>query len=78
MSADAKLNLLVFADGTGNKGGETPDTNVFRLLNAVDRRSENVEQRTHYDVGVGTSSFKPDGPEQTITRAATRSGCAMV
>ena len=30
-------NLVICADGTGNKGGHTPDSNVFRLYEAIDK-----------------------------------------
>lgn len=45
-------NIVVFSDGTGNKGGTTEDTNVFKLYNAVKGLDE---QFTYYDNGVGTS-----------------------
>ena len=51
------LNLILCSDGTGNKGGSTPDTNVFKVFNAVDIHNECVEQRTFYDVGIGTSEL---------------------
>ena len=52
-------NLIVFSDGTGNRGGKTRGTNVWRLYNLVDRHTTDPEQRTIYDDGVGTESFKP-------------------
>lgn len=63
MSVDGKrtgpLNLILCSDGTGNKGGATPDSNVFKTYNAVNIHTEGnqPEQRTFYDVGVGTSDF---------------------
>ena len=33
------LNLVLCSDGTGNKGGSTPDSNVFKVYNAVDIHS---------------------------------------
>jgi uncharacterized protein (DUF2235 family) len=53
-------NIILCADGTGNRGGETPDTNVYRMYHAVDihqpKRKRN--QITFYDNGVGTSTNK--------------------
>ena len=33
-------NLVLCADGTGNKGGTTPDSNVFKIFNAVEIRKK--------------------------------------
>lgn len=52
-------NLLVFSDGTGNRGGITRGTNVWRLYNLVDIHSATPEQRAIYDDGVGSEDFKP-------------------
>ena len=30
-------NLIVCSDGTGNKGGSTPSSNVYRVYKAVDK-----------------------------------------
>ena len=30
-------NIVICSDGTGNRGGKTRDTNVWRVFNAVDR-----------------------------------------
>jgi len=53
-------NIILCADGTGNRGGETPDTNVYRMYQAVDlhQPERKREQITFYDNGVGTSSNK--------------------
>lgn len=51
-------NLIVFSDGTGNSGGKTRGTNVWRLYNLVDIHSTYPEQRTFYEDGVGTEEFK--------------------
>jgi len=51
-------NLVLFSDGTGNKGGDGADTNVFRLYHAVNRSKPKDgarEQITFYDNGVGTA-----------------------
>ncbi len=57
-------NIILFSDGTGNKGGTGSDTNVFKLYHAIktikpaDAGSSKVvrEQICFYDNGVGTSS----------------------
>ncbi len=51
----APRNLFLFADGTGNAGGNTRNTNVYRLYESIDRTPGTPEQRTFYDDGVGTS-----------------------
>jgi len=53
-------NIILCADGTGNRGGETPDTNVYRMYHAVDIHQPKRErnQITYYDNGVGTSTNK--------------------
>lgn len=51
-------NILLFADGTGNKGGYTPDSNVYKMYNAIEIHDKNVTQYTYYDNGVGTSTNK--------------------
>ncbi|MEM7428669.1 MAG: DUF2235 domain-containing protein [Pseudomonadota bacterium] len=65
--------LLLFSDGTGNQGGTTPDSNVYKLYNAIDihcheeidafgnkkdKADIHDQQITFYDKGVGTSSNK--------------------
>ncbi|MFC1602942.1 DUF2235 domain-containing protein [Pseudomonadota bacterium] len=51
--------IILCADGTGNQGGVTPDTNVFRIFNDVAKKDKNgIKQITYYDKGVGTSSNK--------------------
>lgn len=51
-------NLIVCCDGTGNRGGVTPDSNVYRVFNGIQRRSNAVKQVAYYDDGVGTDSNK--------------------
>ena len=53
-------NIILCADGTGNRGGETPDTNVYRMYHSVERHQpeRQREQITFYDNGVGTSTNK--------------------
>ena len=51
-------NIILFADGTGNKGGYTPSSNVYKLYHAIDLHSPDKKQITFYDNGVGTSTNK--------------------
>jgi uncharacterized protein (DUF2235 family) len=51
-------NIILCADGTGNKGGHTPDSNVFKAYNAIDIHNASIRQITYYDNGVGTSTNK--------------------
>jgi uncharacterized protein (DUF2235 family) len=51
-------NIILFSDGTGNKGGYGADSNVFKLFNAVDIHCPTTEQITFYDDGVGTNTNK--------------------
>ena len=53
-------NIVLCADGTGNRGGETPDTNVYRMYQAVDLHLPpgQPQQITFYDNGVGTHTNK--------------------
>lgn len=50
-------NIVICSDGTGNRGGKTRGTNVWRIFNAVDRHSDSLKQITHYDDGVGTQDL---------------------
>ena len=59
-------NIILCADGTGNRGGTTPDTNVYRIYQAINLRcgsaadegGDSTKQISFYDVGVGTASNK--------------------
>lgn len=59
-------NIIVCADGTGNKGGYSPDSNVYKVYKAVNKnfsgKDENgdeiCEQIVFYDNGVGTEKNK--------------------
>ncbi len=51
-------NIVLCADGTGNQGGYTPDSNVFKIYNAIDLHHPDVDQISFYDNGVGTQSNK--------------------
>jgi hypothetical protein len=49
-------NIVLCADGTGNKGGYTPSSNVYRIYNAINI-NDNPQIR-FYDNGVGTEKNK--------------------
>lgn len=59
-------NIIVCADGTGNKGGSSPDSNVYRVYKMVDKHFSGAckdgvdikEQILFYDNGVGTAKNK--------------------
>ncbi len=51
-------NIVLCADGTGNKGGYTPDSNVYKMYRAVNIHDANNLQVIHYDNGVGTEKNK--------------------
>lgn len=51
-------NIVLCADGTGNQGGYSPDSNVFKIYNAIDLHHPTIEQISFYDNGVGTQSNK--------------------
>ena len=59
-------NIIVCADGTGNKGGSSPDSNVYRVYKMVDKYYQGKckdgvdveEQILFYDNGVGTGKNK--------------------
>ncbi|MCK4586077.1 MAG: DUF2235 domain-containing protein [Gammaproteobacteria bacterium] len=59
-------NIIVCADGTGNKGGSTPDSNVYKIYKSINKcfsgkakdGFELDEQIVFYDNGVGTEKNK--------------------
>ena len=51
-------NLILCADGTGNLGGTTPDSNVYRIYHLIERNGPATQQFTYYDNGVGTATNK--------------------
>lgn len=51
-------NIILCADGTGNKGGYTPDSNVYKIYNSIDIHIDGSEQIIFYDNGVGTTKNK--------------------
>ncbi len=62
----AAKNIVVCADGTGNNGGYSPDSNVYKVYNAVNNSfsgkasdgTDVSEQIIFYDNGVGTNKNK--------------------
>ena len=51
-------NIILCADGTGNKGGYTPSSNVYKIYNAINIHDEDNPQIRFYDNGVGTEKNK--------------------
>ena len=51
-------NIVLCADGTGNKGGYTPDSNVYKMYHGVDIHDAHNPQVIYYDNGVGTEKNK--------------------
>ncbi len=51
-------NIVICMDGTGNRGGKTRGTNVWRIFNSVDRHFGDYKQITYYDDGVGTDNLR--------------------
>jgi len=52
-------NIVVFSDGTGQKGGVGSNTNVYKLFNMVEDRTD--KQIAFYDPGLGTDWRKITG-----------------
>jgi len=52
-------NIVIFSDGTGQKGGVGSNTNVYKLFNMVEDRTE--RQIVFYDPGLGTNWRKITG-----------------
>lgn len=63
-------NIVLCSDGTGNRGGKTIGTNVWRTYNNIDlnchknipknpKNPKNPRQISYYADGVGTADFKP-------------------
>ena len=45
-------NIVVFSDGTGQKGGVDNNTNIYKLFNMIEDRTN--RQIVYYDPGLGT------------------------
>ena len=52
-------NIVVFSDGTGQEGGEGNNTNVYKLFNMCEDRTD--QQVIFYDRGLGTGWRKLSG-----------------
>ena len=52
-------NIVVFSDGTGQEGGRGNNTNVYKLFNMVEDRTD--KQIAFYDRGLGTGWRKVSG-----------------
>ncbi|MBX2991241.1 MAG: DUF2235 domain-containing protein [Bacteroidetes bacterium] len=52
-------NIVVFSDGTGQEGGKTYNTNVYKLFNMIEDRTK--DQVAYYDRGLGTGWRKVTG-----------------
>ena len=51
-------NIIICSDGTGNAGGRTRGTNVWRIYKELDRHNSKIEQLAYYDDGVGTDNLR--------------------
>lgn len=45
-------NIVIFSDGTGQEGGVGSNTNIYKIFNQIEARSDN--QIAFYDQGLGT------------------------
>ena len=45
-------NIVIFSDGTAQKGGVGSNTNVYKLFNMIEDRTD--RQIAYYDSGLGT------------------------
>ena len=52
-------NIVIFSDGTGQKGGVNSNTNVYKLFNMVEDRTP--RQIVYYDPGLGSDRRKIAG-----------------
>ncbi|MBI4118585.1 MAG: DUF2235 domain-containing protein [Parcubacteria group bacterium] len=46
-------NIVIFSDGTGQKGGKGPSTNIYKLFNIIENSTS--RQVSFYDPGLGTN-----------------------
>lgn len=56
-ATQAKKNIILLSDGTGNSSASIWRTNVWRVFQSLDLTDSS--QVAFYEDGVGTSSFKP-------------------
>lgn len=47
-------NIVIFSDGTGQSGGLTVDTNIYKLFKAIENRTQ--DQISFYDRGIGAEA----------------------
>lgn len=52
-------NIVIFSDGTGQMGGVGSNTNVYKLFNMIEDRTD--RQIAYYDPGLGTDWRKITG-----------------
>jgi uncharacterized protein (DUF2235 family) len=52
-------NIVIFSDGTGQEGGEGNNTNIYKLFNMIEDRTQ--KQVAFYDPGLGTGWRKISG-----------------
>lgn len=52
-------NIVIFADGTGQEGGKGHNTNIYKLFNMIEDRTQ--KQISFYDRGLGTGWRKISG-----------------
>ena len=52
-------NIVIFSDGTGQMGGQGSNTNVYKLFNMIEDRTD--RQVAYYDPGLGTDWRKITG-----------------
>ncbi len=49
-------NIIILSDGTGQKGGEGSNTNIYKIFNTIENRTD--DQIVFYDPGIGTSGIE--------------------
>lgn len=58
-AAGTGKNIVIFSDGTGQEGGKKHNTNVYKIFNMIENRTN--EQIAFYDRGLGTGVRKLTG-----------------
>ena len=58
-AANTGKNIVIFSDGTGQEGGKKHNTNVYKLFNMIENRTN--AQIAFYDRGLGTGVRKLTG-----------------
>ena len=49
-------NIIIFSDGTGQEGGVGHNTNIYKLFNMIEDRTD--RQIAFYDRGLGTGIYR--------------------